>query len=184
METFAAWLAVPVALALVGAVASVRVVGEHHRLVVARLGRTHRVVGPGVHFHVPLLEQVTLISLGTSHAVVSVPAVTLDGVAVHVTGALTLRIDHPERASTADPDGLSLSLFEVETEIVRAISHLDLIELLPARTRLESAVPQEVNATTAQWGTRVLTLELSEFETRLTAELISGARGPRGSHGS
>ena len=73
METLASWLAVPVAVVLVGAVASVRVVTEHHRAVVTRLGRTHRVAGPGVVFHLPLLERVASVSLRAAHTVVAVP---------------------------------------------------------------------------------------------------------------
>jgi len=177
MESLAPWLAVPVALVLVGAIASVRVVTEHHRAVVTRLGRTHRVAGPGAVFHLPLLEQLTSVSLRPSHTVVAVPALTRDGVPVHVTGTATCQVVDPARAATADPDPASATVAEVEAGVARAVSHLALVDVLPARERLESAVPQEVNTTTAAWGTRVLTLELSDFETRLTAELLSGVRG-------
>lgn len=176
METLASWLAIPAAMVLVGAVASVRVVAEHHRAVVTRLGRTHRVAGPGVVFHLPVVEQLTSVSLRTSHTVVAVPALTRDGVAVHVTGSATCQVVDPARASMANPDPASATVAEVEAGVARAISHLALMEVLPAREQLESSVPEEVNATTAAWGTRVLTLELSEFETRLTTELLAGAR--------
>lgn len=177
METLASWLAVPAAMVLVGAVASVRVVAEDHRAVVTRLGRTNRVAGPGVVFHVPVLEQLTSVSLRTSHTVVAAPALTRDGVAVHVTGTATCQVIDPACASLANPDPASATVAEVEAGVARAISHLVLLDVLPAREQLESAVPAEVNATTAAWGTRVLTLELSEFETRLTTELLGGARG-------
>lgn len=176
METLASWVAVGAAVVLIAAVSSTRLVPERQRAVVTRLGRTRRVRGPGLVFHVPVIERLTTVSLRIHHVVIAVPALTRDGVPVHATGTAALKVVEPALASVADPDPMSATSAEVEAAVARALSHLHLAEVLPAREQLEASVPEEVNATTAAWGARVVTLELSDFETRLTAELINGTR--------
>lgn len=171
-ERTTAWLAIPVAVLLVAALSSVRIVAEGHRLVVTRLGRPARVTGPGLSFHLPLVERVTLVSLQSNHLFVRVPAVTRDGVDVRVTGTATSRIIDPGRTWAADPDPATATVSEVEAVITRAISRIALLDLLPAREHLESSVPAEVCTRTAAWGVRVETLQLADVETRLTAQLL------------
>ncbi|KGN36403.1 SPFH domain-containing protein [Knoellia subterranea] len=179
METgLVSWLPVPVAALVVGAVASVRIIGEQQRGVVTRLGRTHRVVGPGVSLHLPLVERVATVSLRPEHVVLSVPAVTCDGATVHIVGMATVVITDPEQATTAAPDPASAAVVALEDGVARAVARLALAEVLPARERLESDVLEEVNDTMAARGTRVATLDLRDFETRLTAGLLASARLP------
>ncbi|KGN33023.1 hypothetical protein N802_16220 [Knoellia sinensis KCTC 19936] len=176
MEALVPWLAVPAAVLLVGALAAVRVIDEHHRAVVTRLGVTHRVVGPGVVLHIPVVERITSVSLRPNHLMLAVPALTRDGVAVHVTGTANWAILEPALATDAEPDAASVVGCELEDALTRAISRLHVADVLPAREGLESAVPEEVNETTAAWGIRVVTLELSDFETRLTPALLDSVR--------
>lgn len=176
MDSLAAVLAVPVALLLLAAVSSVRVVPEQHRAVVMRLGRTHRVSGPGAVLHIPLVERLSIVSLLPQRVTVVRETITRDGTPVRATGTATCAVVDPARACAAAIDPVPAMALEVEAALARAISRLPLVDLLPQRERIEAGVPAEVNPATAAWGTQVLRLELEVFETRLTAELLQCAR--------
>jgi len=53
------WGAVAVALLLAG----LRVVRDHHRLLIFRLGRPHRVAGPGICWIIPLVDRALRVNL-------------------------------------------------------------------------------------------------------------------------
>ncbi|KGN42415.1 SPFH domain-containing protein [Knoellia aerolata] len=178
MESLVAWLAVPCAVLLLAVVSSVRVVAEQQRAVVTRLGRTHRVGGPGLVVHLPGVERISLVSLHPTPLTVVVPTVTRDGVDVRVIGTVTCQVVDAWRASVPEPGPVAASALTVEVAIARGIARLDLVGLLTARERLETSILEEVNATTSAWGVEVVGLELTDFETRLTAALLRGAGTP------
>ena len=156
-----------------------RVLPEHQRAVITRLGRTRRVSGPGVVLHLPGVEQVTLVSLRDHHVPLFAATVTRDGVAARTTGSAVFRVVDPAKVTSAEPDHVSATANEVEARIAKAVSSLPLAGLLPAREGLELSVTGEVNTRTASWGTEVVMLELTDFEVRLSAELLHSARCTR-----
>lgn len=166
------WIVVG-ALALVLLVgSSVRVVSEHERVVVSRLGRSSRVVGPGLVFHLPGLERLTTVSLRPVHVDLIVSAITRDGVPVRLTGSAAYRVTDPSRSTAAAPDPFGATAAELESQLAREVAHHDLSALLPSREEIETRLPREATTVTADWGVDVLEFGVDDIETRLTADLL------------
>jgi regulator of protease activity HflC (stomatin/prohibitin superfamily) len=175
MLTDAAFWILGLVVATVLGAACVRVVAEHERVIVSRLGRRVAVRGPGIVLHVPGLEHLMMVSLRPVQVRVSVWGSTSEGVPVHVVASATFRITDPTLTPTAVPDPISAATAIVEARLAKEAVHVDLMTLLASRDRLESNLPQEPTAITASCGVTVDGLELNDIEARLTAELLRSA---------
>lgn len=170
------WLLVGLVLALFALVAGVRVVPEHSRLIVSRLGQVSRVAGPGVVVRVPGLETVTEVSLQPTRVDVVSPATTEDGVRVRVQAEALVQVTQPalttRLADHGDPTGATTA--EVESVLAREVGRRRLPSLLPDRGELERTVAVESSSVTKAWGVTVLRVSVVDVEARLTAELVQG----------
>lgn len=160
-------------LVLLLAAGSVRVVPEHSRLVVQRLGRLSRVAGPGVVLRIPGLDRVTEVSLRPTHLDLVVPALTRDGVPVRLHATALTRVSDPALA-TGSPDPATVVAAELEAQLSGAVARCSLAELLPSRACLVEDLPGQASALTATWGVEVLTVTIVDVEARLTADLVQG----------
>jgi regulator of protease activity HflC (stomatin/prohibitin superfamily) len=164
------WIALGIALLLLGSLC-IRVVAEHERVVVSRLGRVTAVRGPGLVLRVPGLERLATVSLRPKQVAVGVLSTTRDGVQVRVLADGLCRVTDPQ-STIASRDPYSDTTGALERGLAKAVGHTDLAALLAARERFESRVPRDVTTITAAWGVEVLELEISDFEVRLTADLL------------
>lgn len=166
-----AWVAIGVIALLLTLVGSLRVVPEHSRLVVSRLGRVRRVAGPGLVFRVPGLERLTAVSLHPTRLDLMASAITRDGVPVRVLATALTRVSHPQRV-TGSPDQDGATATELERQLAGAVARRALASLLPHREELEQRLPAQVSEVTSAWGVEVLHVEILDIETRLTVELL------------
>lgn len=164
-------------LLLIAMVTAVRVVPEHERLVVARLGRVARVVGPGLVRRVPGVERWTTVSLRPEHLRLGVTATTRDGVTVHVRAEAQAHVTDPARAVVATEDPMSETVGSLESHLAREVAATLLPDLLAARRDYESALPSLVTGAASAWGVEVLSLDVRDIEVLLTADLLHAVRG-------
>jgi len=177
----ALWVAVGGVCLLVLGVAAVRVVPVDQLAVVRRFGRVVRVAGPGVVVHMPGLDQVTCVPRFPVHCPLVVHAMTRDGVQVRLIAAAVCRIVDPAR-SAGPPDPLCAPANAVEAALAHWVGQTDLAELLQARAEAEAQLPDQVSEMTAEWGVEVLEVEVSDIETRLTADVLRLVDEPRRNH--
>ncbi|MET1006704.1 MAG: SPFH domain-containing protein, partial [Propionibacteriaceae bacterium] len=154
------------------AVSAVRIVTEHDRVVVSRLGRTVRVAGPGLVWRLPVVERLTTVSLRLTEVPLVVATQTRDGVPVHLVGHAQVRIVDPALSLQGTPDPISAAVDALENQLSREVSHVDLAALLAIREQFELRLPGTVTALTAPWGLRVETLEISDIEAQVSAQLL------------
>src|SRR5262245_43466646 len=92
-------------VALVGvlvAVSGFRITKEYERGVVFRLGRFHRVKGPGLYWNIPLIDTQRVLDLRTRTVdVEQQETITRDSVTVRINAVLWYRVFDPERAVIA-----------------------------------------------------------------------------------
>ncbi|GAB2635279.1 SPFH domain-containing protein [Kribbella swartbergensis] len=166
------WLTVALlAVAVLGGTA-LRVVPEHHRIVVFRLGRITRVRGPGIVASIPGLERVATVSLRPVHLPLVVSALTRDGVSVRLTATVACRIAAPARSTVASADPVGDTVATVESALAKRVAHTDLVDLLMVRERLEDTLPCELSTIAAAWGVEVAEITVSDIEARLSADLL------------
>lgn len=166
----ALWLAVGAIVLLCLLAASARVVPSDQVAVIRTFGQLVRVAGPGVVLRLPGLHQVTLVPRLPIACPLAVPALTRDGVHVHLVATAICRIVDPARSGGPDP--LAPAVVAVENALAHWVGQTELAHLLQARAEAELHLPSQVSQMTAEWGVKVLEIEVSTIETQLTADLL------------
>jgi regulator of protease activity HflC (stomatin/prohibitin superfamily) len=175
------WLAAATALVTVPAVLAASVVPPDRRAVVLRLGRLHRVAGPGLVPTIPLLEKRVLVPVGETRLETVVPRVaTADGVTVWAAVAASYRVTDPALGWAA-PHGLRVSVADSLEWAVRAeLGRSRLADLTaPDADRLRR-IAAEADHQLAGLGATVTRVELAEIELPLTPEFAHWARSMAG----
>lgn len=173
------WALLGGALVIAAIANSMRAVPEHQRLVVTRLGRVVRVVGPGLVWRVIGLERWSVVSLRPVHQMLDVAALTEDGVSVHVRVSVQCHVTEPARSIVAAADPLTETFSELESHLAREVAATQFMGLLSARRRYESDLPALVTGATSAWGVEVISIELGDIEVMLTPDLMHTLRdGP------
>ena len=141
------------------------VISQWDKIVVLRLGKFHRVRGPGVLLLFPLIDSVagyvdTRIRVTDFSAEKSL---TKDTVPVHVDALAFWMIWDPEKAILEVEnfeDAVSLS---AQTALRASIGSSDLATLLSERDRLGSEIQEIVDAKTNPWGITIISVEFKEI---------------------
>lgn len=161
-----AWLAVVVA-AIVGCIAAgvVRIAYEWERVVVLRFGQFSRVVGPGLYFTIPIIEQVVLhvdqrISTTpflNEHALTSdLAPVDVDAVVFWMVwdakAAYTQVVNYPVAVSWA-----------AQTALRDSIGRIGLTDLPMKRKQLDHEIQDSLEQKVADWGISVISVEIRDI---------------------
>lgn len=164
MTTNAVAVAIAVVL-LLASVMSLRVVNQHERGVLCRLGRVVGVRDPGLHFTIPLVDQMRKVSLKT--VTTSVPSrgtVTRDGVSIDVSVVVYFRVTDPVKSLVAI-DSLPDAIAGVARSAVRSVvGQLTLSEVLGGIEVVNVDVRQMLELVTPEWGVKVPTVECTDVE--------------------
>jgi regulator of protease activity HflC (stomatin/prohibitin superfamily) len=152
--------------------AAVHIVPIHERLVVIRLGRCHRVRGPGPVLIVPGLERAVAMSIVPARTgQVAVDAVTRDGVAVTAVVSLWYRVSDPALAVCVTSDALSDAGEATERAVRHRLAQVRLPEILCGPHQWAAGLVDEIDRVSRSWGVRVLDLEIFDVALQLTPGL-------------
>jgi len=144
---------------------AVEVINQWDKIVVLRLGKFHRVRGPGLLFLLPLLDSVagyvdTRIRVTDFSAEKSL---TRDTVPVHVDALAFWMVWDAEKAVLEVEDfGQAVSL-SAQTALRESIGSNDLATLLSERARLGREIRSIVDAKTNPWGITIISVEFKEI---------------------
>jgi regulator of protease activity HflC (stomatin/prohibitin superfamily) len=158
-------LAVLVALLVVAAGASVRILREYERGVVFRLGRLIDQKGPGLILLVPIVDRMVRIGLRT--VTLSIPpqdVITRDNVTARVNAVAYFRVVDPNRAVTAVENYLQATSQIAQTTLRSVLGKADLDTLLSERERLNEDLQTIIDQQTEPWGVKVTTVEIKDVE--------------------
>lgn len=140
----------------------VRIVPQSEKYVVERLGRLHKVLGPGINFIVPFLDvvrhKVSVLERQLPNA--SQDAITSDNVLVQVETSVFYRVTEPERTvyRIRDVDAAAQTTI---AGIVRAeIGMMELDEVQSNRSQLIAEIKVLVKSAVEDWGIEVTRAEL------------------------
>ena len=158
---------------LVGA--TCRIVGRHDLAVISRHGHVVRVCGPGIVFHLPGVEALTMVSLRAHDLPLVVRASSRDAVTIRLIATATAHVNDA-RLSVGSGDPVLAAALAVEDALSQEVAGMNLIDLLPARADLENRLPEEVSRQMSPLGVGVAKLELAEIETVLSAHLLQVVR--------
>lgn len=141
------------------------VINQWDKIVVLRLGKFHKVRGPGVLLLFPLIDSVagyvdTRIRVTDFSAEKSL---TRDTVPVHVDALAFWMIWDPERAILEVENFKNAVSLSAQTALRASIGSNDLATLLSERERLGDEIQKIVDAKTNPWGITIISVEFKEI---------------------
>ncbi|MEH2181808.1 SPFH domain-containing protein [Nostoc sp.] len=157
---------IAIVLALIGyALGSAKLINQGNEALVERLGRYHRKLKPGLNFIVPLVDQIVMEDTTREQFLDIKPqnVITQDNIYVEVDAIVYWRIRDIERSFYAIED-LQGALTQITTTTLREIIAQNTLEQTNvSRTEMDSAILDQLNSVTADWGVDILRLDIQRI---------------------
>jgi regulator of protease activity HflC (stomatin/prohibitin superfamily) len=158
-------LAIIVALLILLAGASIRILREYERGVIFRLGRLIDQKGPGLILLIPIIDRMARVDLRT--ITMNVPAqdvITRDNVTARVNAVAYFRVVDANRSVTEVENFLQATSQMAQTTLRSVLGKADLDTLLAERERLNEEIQSIIDQQTEPWGVKVTTVEIKDVE--------------------
>jgi regulator of protease activity HflC (stomatin/prohibitin superfamily) len=158
-------LAVVLALLVLAAGASVRVLREYERGVIFRLGRLVDMKGPGLILLIPIIDRMVRVGLRT--VTLNIPpqdVITRDNVTARVNAVAYFRVVDANRAVVEVENFLQATSQIAQTTLRSVLGKADLDTLLAERERLNDDLQTIIDQQTEPWGVKVTTVEIKDVE--------------------
>jgi regulator of protease activity HflC (stomatin/prohibitin superfamily) len=185
MDVFGAVLVallVVVALVMVLAGSSIRILREYERAVVFRLGRLLGIKGPGLILLIPGVDRMVRVDLRT--VTLDIPPqnlITRDNVPAKVNAVCYFRVVDAGRAVVSVEQFLQATSQIAQTTLRSVLGKADLDMLLGEREQLNEALQHIIDEHTDPWGIKVTTVEIKDVEipTAMQHAMALGAQAER-----
>jgi regulator of protease activity HflC (stomatin/prohibitin superfamily) len=143
---------------------SVRIASEWQRAVILRLGRFHKVKGPGIYLVFPLIDAVAqVIDLRINTTMITAEqALTRDTVAVGVDAIVFWQVADAEAAAVRIADYQQAIERVAQTSLREMIGSTDLSKLLSDRKSADEQLRQTISAKTSTWGVTASSVEIKD----------------------
>lgn len=141
-----------------------RVSNEWERAVILRLGRFHRLVGPGVFWVIPFVERIVLwadLRVRTT-TFAAEKTLTADTVPVDVDAVLFWKIENAERAALAVEDYRKAVSWAAQTALRDIIGKTHLADMLTGREAIDDDLKKLIFTRTHDWGIEVKSVEIRD----------------------
>ena len=143
---------------------AIQIVLQWDKVVVLRMGKFNRIIGPGLHFLLPLLER-TAAHVDTRIRVTDFTAeksLTLDTVPVHVDALCFWMIWDAQKAVLEVENYREAVALSAQTALRDAIGRHDLASLLSKREEMGREIQQFLDHKTNPWGITILSVEFTD----------------------
>lgn len=145
--------------------ASIKVINEYERAVVLRLGKFHKVKGPGLILLIPVIDKMRKIDLRT--VTLDVPpqeVITRDNVSIRVSAVVYFRVMDPDKAFLQVEDYYYATSQLAQTTLRSVCGQAELDEILAEREKLNLKLQEILDADTEPWGVKVSKVEIKEID--------------------
>ncbi|MBN2625803.1 MAG: slipin family protein [Spirochaetales bacterium] len=143
---------------------AVQLVYQWDKVVILRMGKFHRIIGPGLHLILPLIDR-TAALIDTRIRVTDFTAeksLTLDTVPVHVDALCFWMIWDAQKAILEVEDYREAVALSAQTALRDAIGRHDLASLLSKREEMGREIQQALDDKTNPWGITILSVEFTD----------------------
>lgn len=155
-----------VAIVVLAAVSSVRIVPQARAYNIERFGRYLRTLNPGLNFIVPVVDRVNT-KYDLREQVFSSrpqPVITEDNLVVNIDTVLYYQITDPRKAAYEVANYLSAIDQLTVTTLRNVIGGMDLERTLTSREQINSTLRGVLDEATGKWGIRVNRVELKAID--------------------
>lgn len=141
------------------------VVPQQIAFVVERLGKFHRVLDPGMHFLIPVIDRVAYTH-SLKEESIKIPnqqAITQDNVTVSIDGVLFLRVMDAYQASYGIHNPILAVMQLAQTTMRSEIGKMTLDRTFAERDVMNAAIVSIVNEAAVEWGIKCLRYEIRDI---------------------
>lgn len=127
-----------------------------------RLGKFHRVMQPGLHFLIPVVDRIAYRH-EIREQLLDVPpqsCITKDNIQIEVDGIVYLKVMDPKRASYGIGDYRVASVNLAQTTLRSELGKMELHDVFSEREQLNRTVVSEIDKASDPWGIKVLRYEV------------------------
>jgi regulator of protease activity HflC (stomatin/prohibitin superfamily) len=160
-----AYLGVTVALLIVIAYNTIKILKEYERGVVFFLGRFQKVKGPGLILLFPGIQKMVKVDLRV--VVMDVPTqdvISRDNVSVKVNAVIYFRIVDPEKAVIRVANPFEATSQLSQTTLRSVLGQHDLDDMLAERDKLNEDIQSILDQRTDNWGIKVANVEIKHVD--------------------
>ncbi|MEI8366764.1 MAG: SPFH domain-containing protein [Parachlamydiaceae bacterium] len=143
---------------------SLRVVKEYDRGVIFFLGKCTGVRGPGLIILIPILEQMTRVSLRTiTMGIPSQKIITKDNVSIDIAAVAYYHILDPQKSVIAIEDVDSAVNQISQTTVRNIVGQFQLDQLLSQTGQINIQIKEVIDTHTEPWGVQVTAVEIKDI---------------------
>jgi regulator of protease activity HflC (stomatin/prohibitin superfamily) len=150
--------------------AGIKVILEYERLVIFRLGKYKRTIGPGVVYVLPLFEKAQKVDLRIVTA--DIPrqeVITRDNIPVLANTVVYYKVERPEDA-VIKIENYAFAVRQYTQAALRDVSgNMELDSVLTERDKIAADIRGIVDTETNEWGIDIKSIKIQEIE--LPAEM-------------
>lgn len=153
-------------LAIIGFLAgsAIKIAHEWQRAIILRLGRFHKLAGPGLFIVIPVFEHVTVWidqRIRTTYFEAE-KTLTRDNVPVDVDAVMFWMVWDAEKAALEVEDYDKAVTWAAQTALRDIIGKTELSEMLTGRDRLDEELQKTIDERTEDWGIAVRSVEIRD----------------------
>jgi regulator of protease activity HflC (stomatin/prohibitin superfamily) len=155
---------VVIVLALLVVVRSMRIAAEWQRAVILRLGRFHKVKGPGIYLVLPIVDRVAqVVDLRIQTTTITAEqALTRDTVAVGVDAIVFWQVDDAQAAAVNIANYQEAIERVAQTSLREMIGATELSRLLSDRKAADEELRRTISEKTRNWGVVARSVEIKD----------------------
>lgn len=158
------WLYITGAVFLVLLALSLRVVKEYDRGVIFFLGKLTGVRGPGLIVLIPVLEQMTKVTLRTiTMNIPSQKIITKDNVSIDIAAVAYYHIVDPKKSVVAIENVYDAVNQISQTTVRNVVGQFTLDQLLSQTIDINLQIKDVIDAHTEPWGAQVTAVEIKDI---------------------
>jgi len=153
------------ALGLITLMQAARIVAQFERGLIMRLGKYLAMVGPGLHFIIPFVDE--LIRVDMREKVINVQpqkVITKDNVTVEVDAVVYYKVADPMKAEFEVQDFGYACTTLAQTNLRNLIGDRTLDETLVARDMINTNLREVLDEATNSWGVKVTRVEVQKID--------------------
>lgn len=147
-----------------------KVADEYERLVIFRLGRYKRTIGPGVVYLIPFLEKSRKVDLRIiTQDIPRQEVMTRDNIPVLMNTVVYFKVERPEDAIIKIENYVYAVRQYTQAALRDTVGTMELDEILMERDKIAKDIRQIVDVETNDWGIDIKGIKIQEME--LPAEM-------------
>ena len=154
-----------VAIAIVFAYKSIKIIPQQSAWVVERFGKFNKILNPGLNFIIPFIDRVAY-----KHTLKEIPldtpsqiCITRDNTQLSVDAVLYFQVTDPQRASYGTSNFIIAITQLAQTTLRSVIGRMELDKTFEERDVINSQVVSAIDEAALNWGVKVLRYEIKDI---------------------